>query len=93
MKCPICGEETKVIDSRPFYGTIKRRRECLSCSYRFTTEELKREDAVQLLRVLNHDEFNEALDELENATSLCQLERAKYRLLDICNKCTKIKGA
>lgn len=89
MKCPICGGETKVIDSRPFYGTIKRRRECLCCSYRFTTEELKREDVINLLRLLNHDEFNDALTDLENATSLHQFESVKYRLLDIC---TKIKG-
>ena len=42
MKCPLCGySESKVIDSRPAEeGTsIRRRRECLSCSKRFTTYE------------------------------------------------------
>ena len=42
MKCPYCGfKESKVVDSRPAEeGTsIRRRRECLSCSKRFTTYE------------------------------------------------------
>ena len=43
MKCPFCGyEESKVIDSRPTDEgqRIRRRRECLQCSKRFTTYEV-----------------------------------------------------
>ena len=42
MKCPFCGySESKVIDSRPADegASIRRRRECLACSKRFTTYE------------------------------------------------------
>ena len=42
MKCPFCGHsESKVIDSRPAEegASIRRRRECLACSKRFTTYE------------------------------------------------------
>jgi transcriptional repressor NrdR len=42
MKCPFCGFlESKVVDSRPAEegGSIRRRRECLKCSKRFTTYE------------------------------------------------------
>ncbi len=41
MKCPVCGcPDSKVVDSRPTeHSTIRRRRECLSCKYRFTTYE------------------------------------------------------
>ena len=42
MKCPYCGySESKVIDSRPAdeNASIRRRRECLSCTKRFTTYE------------------------------------------------------
>ena len=40
MRCPNCeSEELKVLDSRSQPHTIKRRRMCLSCSYRFTTFE------------------------------------------------------
>ena len=43
MKCPFCGFiDSKVIDSRPAEegATIRRRRECLACSKRFTTYEI-----------------------------------------------------
>ncbi len=42
MKCPACGTtDSKVIDSRPTEtGSIRRRRECLSCGKRFTTYEI-----------------------------------------------------
>lgn len=42
MKCPFCGcAEDKVIDSRTSQDgrSVRRRRECLSCSKRFTTYE------------------------------------------------------
>ena len=42
MKCPFCGhEENKVVDSRPVQDgrAVRRRRECLGCSERFTTYE------------------------------------------------------
>lgn len=43
MRCPYCGYmESKVIDSRPTDegARIRRRRECLDCSKRFTTYEI-----------------------------------------------------
>ncbi|MCK4306665.1 transcriptional repressor NrdR [candidate division WOR-3 bacterium] len=42
MKCPYCGfEEDKVVDSRISKdgNAVRRRRECLKCSKRFTTYE------------------------------------------------------
>ncbi|MBD2857750.1 transcriptional regulator NrdR [Spongiibacter sp. KMU-158] len=42
MRCPFCSfDDTKVIDSRLVAegGQVRRRRECLSCSERFTTYE------------------------------------------------------
>ena len=42
MRCPQCGErENRVVDSRDLddSATIRRRRECASCSTRFTTYE------------------------------------------------------
>lgn len=43
MKCPFCSfEESKVVDSRPTDEgeRIRRRRECLKCTKRFTTYEM-----------------------------------------------------
>lgn len=42
MKCPSCqSNNTRVLDSRPVddYRSIRRRRECEACGYRFTTFE------------------------------------------------------
>ena len=40
MRCPNCGnEDLKVIDSRAQIDSIKRRRACIECMYRFTTFE------------------------------------------------------
>ena len=42
MMCPKCKfEDSKVVDSRPLNSdsSIRRRRECLSCKFRFTTYE------------------------------------------------------
>src|SRR5947207_9051953 len=55
MRCPKCGSrDDKVIDSRQSRdsSSIRRRRQCLSCGYRFTTyEEIERSD----LRVIKRD--------------------------------------
>ncbi len=40
MNCPFCGHlDSKVIDSRDVNDGVRRRRQCLSCSSRFTTYE------------------------------------------------------
>ncbi len=40
MKCPYCGsDDSKVIDSRDANDGVRRRRQCLDCSSRFTTYE------------------------------------------------------
>ncbi|MBE2205011.1 MAG: transcriptional repressor NrdR [Chthoniobacterales bacterium] len=62
MRCPKCGSlEDKVIDSRLSKdgGSIRRRRECLSCEDRYTTyEELERLE----LHVIKRDGRHEPLD-------------------------------
>ena len=62
MRCPKCGSrDDKVIDSRQSRdsSSIRRRRECLKCKYRFTTyEEIERSD----LRVVKRDRTHEPFD-------------------------------
>jgi transcriptional repressor NrdR len=53
MRCPFCGEgEDKVIESRSSRdgGEIRRRRECESCSRRFTTYERIEESMPVVLK-------------------------------------------
>lgn len=46
--CTTCGGRTAVKDSRPHEsGGIRRRRECMLCSSRFTTIEVATEDAEE----------------------------------------------
>jgi len=62
MRCPKCGcLDDKVIDSRSSRegATIRRRRECLKCSHRFTTyEEIEKPATLMVLkRDGRHEEF------------------------------------
>ena len=54
MKCPKCGnDEDKVLDSRSSRdgAAIRRRRECATCGYRFTThEEVDRDEVIVVKR-------------------------------------------
>lgn len=53
MKCPFCGEiDNKVIDSRLSKdgNVIRRRRECIICSRRFTTYEHIEEIPVMIVK-------------------------------------------
>ena len=62
MKCPFCGcEESKVIDSRPTDEgeRIRRRRECISCQKRFTTNEII--ESVPVI-VVKKDKSREVFD-------------------------------
>ncbi len=62
MKCPFCGEDnTRVIDSRPVEenNSIRRRRQCDSCSKRFTTYE--KVEAISLV-VIKKDQNRESYD-------------------------------
>jgi len=62
MKCPFCGEiDNKVIDSRlsKDASVIRRRRECLVCSRRFTTYEHIEEIPIMIVKKDGRrEEFN-----------------------------------
>jgi len=62
MRCPKCGcQDDKVIDSRASRegATIRRRRQCLRCGYRFTTyEEIEHQGLMVLKRDGRHEEFS-----------------------------------
>jgi transcriptional repressor NrdR len=53
MRCPYChATEDRVVDSRSSRegGAIRRRRECLTCSRRFTTYEYVEERQLQVIK-------------------------------------------
>ena len=69
MKCPACGYfDSKVVDSRPTPdGSIRRRRECLSCKKRFTTYEVV--ETLQVF-VLKKDGSKEPFDRAKLLTGV-----------------------
>jgi len=62
MRCPKCGcQDDKVIDSRASRegATIRRRRQCLACTHRFTTyEEVEHGGLVIVKRDGRREEFS-----------------------------------
>ena len=53
MKCPSCStEDSKVVDSRSIQGgeSIRRRRECNACNFRYTTYEYILENPVKVIK-------------------------------------------
>lgn len=85
MRCPYCGEmESKVIDSRPADDgeRIRRRRECLSCSKRFTTYEIV--ETVPLM-VIKKDKSREAFNRqklLNGLMRACEKRPVTYKMLE-----------
>ncbi|MFL0249934.1 transcriptional regulator NrdR [Clostridium neuense] len=60
MKCPFCGyDESKVIDSRSTEDNmaIRRRRECLGCSKRYTTYEKVEDIPILVVKKDSSREF------------------------------------
>ena len=72
MRCPKCGSRNdKVIDSRQSRQgqSIRRRRQCLKCAYRYTTyEEIERSD----LRVIKRDRSHEPFDRRKLVSSMAK---------------------
>ncbi len=60
MNCPFCGyHDSRVIDSRRVDNGIRRRRQCLSCSSRFTTyEHLQPASLFVIKKDRRREEFN-----------------------------------
>jgi transcriptional repressor NrdR len=72
MRCPKCGKnDDKVIDSRQSRDntSVRRRRVCLACSFRYTTyEQVERSH----LRVVKRDRTHEAFDRRELSNSIAK---------------------
>ena len=85
MKCPFCGyTESKVVDSRPAEDgeKIRRRRECLKCSRRFTTYEVI--ETIPIM-VIKKDKSREAFDRnklLRGLVRACEKRPVSVALLD-----------
>jgi transcriptional regulator NrdR len=91
MRCPKCGfRDDKVIDSRQSRdsSSIRRRRVCLQCAYRFTTyETIDRSD----LRVIKRDRTHEPFDRRKLVNSLAKAcEKRSISLVTLENAVDEI---
>ena len=75
MRCPFCGsEKDKVVDSRSSKdgGAVRRRRQCLRCSQRFTTYEYIENVS---LTIIKNDQRREPFDRqklMQGLVSACK---------------------
>ena len=92
MRCPFCFfEDTKVVDSRlqSDGNQIRRRRECLECSTRFTTYETPH---LMLPRIVKNDGRRESFNENKlRASFLKALEKRSIDTVKIENQIESIK--
>ena len=92
MYCPFCNaDDTKVIDSRLVAdgGQVRRRRECVECSERFTTYEIAE---LVMPRVIKTDGSREVFDEQKLRAGLQRaLEKRPVSIDQIETALTQIK--
>lgn len=92
MRCPFCNaDDTKVVDSRLASdgGAVRRRRECLQCTERFTTFETAE---LALPRIIKTDGKHEPFDEEKLRRGLLRaLEKRPVKIDDIEASITHIK--
>lgn len=85
MRCPFCGyDDSKVIDSRPTDEgvAIRRRRECIKCSQRFTTYE--KVESLPIV-VIKKDKTRELFSReklLAGLTRACEKRPVETNVLD-----------
>jgi transcriptional repressor NrdR len=93
MFCPFCSaQETKVIDSRLVSGgdQIRRRRQCIECSERFTTFEMAE---LVMPKVIKRDNTREPFNEDKLAAGLTRaLEKRPVSTEAIDQTMGKIKS-
>lgn len=94
MHCPFCSaEDTKVIDSRLVANgdQVRRRRECLSCSERFTTYEVAE---LMMPKIIKHNGNREPFDEDKLRSGILRaLEKRPVSVEQIEASITQIKHA
>jgi transcriptional repressor NrdR len=85
MKCPYCGDmENKVIDSRMSKegNTVRRRRECLACTRRFTTYERVEQLPLVLIKKDGRRETFDRQKVLAGMKKACQKRNISMNTLE-----------
>lgn len=73
MTCPVCGGDTRIVDSRNKDDHKKRKRVCQKCGYKFNTIEIDMDLYLKMevkMIIENQEEVLAALEYLRNFSSL-----------------------
>ena len=94
MKCPFCGDQdSKVVDSRRSEDgqSIRRRRECMNCQRRFTTDETVESRPII---VVKRDGTRQSFDRNKILNSMVRAcDKRKVDLVDLEKITTEIEQA
>ncbi len=85
MKCPFCGEvDNKVIDSRLSKdgNVIRRRRECIPCSRRFTTYEHIEEIPIMIIKKDGRREVFNREKVFSGVKTACEKRNISINIID-----------
>jgi len=85
MKCPFCGyEDSKVLDSRPVGDgvSIRRRRECISCSGRFTTYERYEDNKILVVKKDGKREQFDSKKVMNGIIKACEKRPVTYEQIE-----------
>ncbi|MDO4280839.1 MAG: transcriptional regulator NrdR [Peptococcaceae bacterium] len=74
MFCPVCGGDSKVLDTRTNESTnsVKRRRECMQCGKRFTTYEKIEDMPLLVLKKSGRTELFDRSKILKGMAKACE---------------------
>lgn len=64
MRCEVCRADSMVIDSRKLRNSVRRRRQCTLCGYRFTTQETVIDGEARIKSVELQKRIDRAMNEL-----------------------------
>tara|TARA_B100001123_G_scaffold34724_1_gene36029 strand:- start:149 stop:598 length:450 start_codon:yes stop_codon:yes gene_type:complete len=84
LNCPKCSSlESKVVDSRSIHkgASIRRRRECIDCSYRFTSYEYIQKNPIMIIKK-NGDREEYDRSKIENSFHIaCKKRRISEEII------------
>ena len=86
MKCPFCNYlESKVVDSRPTdeNSTIRRRRECMICTKRFTTYEKYEQLPIFVIKKDGRRELFDASKIMHGLLKACEKRPVSLKDLEV----------
>lgn len=79
MTCPMCGGDTKIVDSRKNIDNVVRYRKCRECSYRFSTIEV------------DEDYYNRREANQPSRGDMSKIKKIKNVLKEITSKLSDIE--